>query len=664
MKGGHKSGSSNATTMTGLLTDENLKNLDDLQEGEEEYSESSIPLSDIEPTEFRDEPVSVTTSYSKRSLLDSSGNQNGIAMRKKDELLYGSEGDLLWKALVVTLLTMIGTAAGFVYLYGLIQGDVETTAKVSTVAKEGRRSSMWDVHLLNLVLYLFQFQDYANLLEMRAPDQVKEINGGMVTWSVHGSSYATLHSDTWPFHRFSNFEHMTQHMQELVTTPQEDGFKETNHVQWVATAPLVADENRTAWEFYSVEQFPKATRFLTKTSANYSTLQTAPTASLPAHYRIHRYDRATGKLVPEERGTGPYTPLFQMSHSDRSYWNISSQAEETTTNVLYNLNLLSIPAFARAFSLVQHSGEPVLSEPIMLEDNFYASIVLDGQDDGGVAEPYSILVNPIVDGSETEAKVTGALVGLVPYKAFFNAIIPSDAMGMSMVLRPATSCTEGLSPFTFTIEKSEVIFQAQGDNHDASYNFHEKELAWEPFAKHRHPHGEDDLIDAQSLLLDYYYSVEGDKSEIYCPYELYVYPTDQFYNTLRSNGPRLFAAFLVGIFLFVYFILNLYGYIIKQKDLLAFTSAQRSAAIVDMFFPAEVKDRLLEEQGDDEGDGPPGEGQTFNAEGANQRLAPTPGFDPARFLDDKPIASLFPETTIIFADIAGRCCCCCCVSCL
>ena len=136
MEAGHKSVSS-STTMTGVLTDENLKSLDDLQEGDE-YSASSFPLSDIEDETvtrgFHDEPVSIATSHSKRSMLDSSNNnQQGLTMRKKEDL-YGSEGDLLWKALVITLLTMIGTAAGFVYLYGLIQGDVETTAKVCATA--------------------------------------------------------------------------------------------------------------------------------------------------------------------------------------------------------------------------------------------------------------------------------------------------------------------------------------------------------------------------------------------------------------------------------------------------------------------------------------------------------------------------------------------------
>ena len=62
----------------------------------------------------------------------SSGSGPTIGFGKKNESVYGDKGDLLWKTLVVTLLLFIGTAAGFVYLYGLVLGDVQSTNLVST----------------------------------------------------------------------------------------------------------------------------------------------------------------------------------------------------------------------------------------------------------------------------------------------------------------------------------------------------------------------------------------------------------------------------------------------------------------------------------------------------------------------------------------------------
>ena len=40
-------------------------------------------------------------------------------------------GDLVWKALMVLLLGLIGAAAGFAYIYGLVSRDEKVTAKVS-----------------------------------------------------------------------------------------------------------------------------------------------------------------------------------------------------------------------------------------------------------------------------------------------------------------------------------------------------------------------------------------------------------------------------------------------------------------------------------------------------------------------------------------------------
>jgi hypothetical protein len=89
----------------------------------------------LEGSQFRDEsvhPTDMSRSGSRASRSNSgSGPIIGFGKAVNNKEMYGSQGDLLWKALVVTLLVLIGTAAGFVFLYGLIEGDVETTNLVS-----------------------------------------------------------------------------------------------------------------------------------------------------------------------------------------------------------------------------------------------------------------------------------------------------------------------------------------------------------------------------------------------------------------------------------------------------------------------------------------------------------------------------------------------------
>jgi hypothetical protein len=91
----------------------------------------------LEGSQFRDESVFPTdmsrsgVSSNSRSTSNSSGPHVGFGKASNNKEMYGNQGDLLWKALVVTLLVLIGTAAGFVFLYGLIEGDVQTTNLVS-----------------------------------------------------------------------------------------------------------------------------------------------------------------------------------------------------------------------------------------------------------------------------------------------------------------------------------------------------------------------------------------------------------------------------------------------------------------------------------------------------------------------------------------------------
>ncbi|CAB9500970.1 Receptor-type guanylate cyclase gcy [Seminavis robusta] len=600
--------------INGPLTVENLGKLDDLQEESlrdidmDERSTSSLPASE----EFQDEAG--TQSGMETGSRGSGSNSSKPLLRWNKGVegdMYGAEGDLLWKALVVTLLTMIGTAAGFIYLFGLIEGDVQTAER---------------------------FQTYAVQLQHRGPDQAKGINGLLATWTDHASSYATEHSDIWPFHRFAHFSHLA-HQQKQLHLVQDSAT--ATQVEWIASAPLISNELRANWEMYSA---PKSIE---------TQHQHQHTAT------IHYYDSADQQTVPEPAGSGPFTPLFQMDIT--ASYNFVPFASAT----LLNLNLLSIPAFTRAFSLATFSSEPVLSEPLIL--NEYLTQFMLGQD--AMQEPYAFLLNPILNGTVAAATTQtqdtlGVVVGLVPYKSFMQNIISKDANGIFVGVAPSKLCSDSqqnnLQKYTFSINGPNVEFKGEGDKHDTSYNFHEKIVPWDPFlAEHLHVvAGENNhTIAAQTILNEYFQDIAKARNDNtnYCPYELRMYPSDAFYNGYRSDAPRIFAAFLVGIFLFVYLILVLYNYIMKRKDKMAFAAVQKSAAIVDMFFPKEVKDRLLEEQQDAAfAAGGGGEAGAFDADNS-QQFVPNEGdaYDINRFLDDKPIASLFPETTVIFADIAG-----------
>ena len=399
----------------------------------------------------------------------------------------------------------------------------------------------------------------------------------------------------------------------------------------MATVPLVTEDMRDAWEVFSLP-----------TLLSGETSSTADRTDSD-DWKIHSVDPATGASILEQ-GPGPYAPLFQMGITKLE------DKESNTTSALLNWNMLSVPAFARAFSLAQQSQQPVLSEPILLHHLGFTG-------EHSAEEPYAILVNPILGQDDDTVVVVGALMGLVPFRAFFEGIINEpESRGLFLVAKPSPACssTNSLETFSFQLNGGgSVEYLGTGDKHDGTYDFHTTPLAWDPFLSlnvYQTSNSSQSLLEYDAYMVQQSSSTEDSH---YCAYELFMSPSDAFYDNYRSDTPRLFAAFLVGIFIFVYVVLALYGYIVARKDKMAYMSAERAGAVVDMFFPQEIKKRLMKEADQEAGGGGGAQARGFRNHGTEG----VEGFeqDTTHRLDGKPIADLFPACTVFFGDIGAIC---------
>jgi len=121
-----------------------------------------------------------------------------------------------------------------------------------------------------------------------------------------------------------------------------------------------------------------------------------------------------------------------------------------------------------------------------------------------------------------------------------------------------------------------------------------------------------------------------------CNYVLDLYPSKRFEQAYKSNI-AIIAAITVGVaFTIVVFIFIVYDYLVNVRTKKLTSAAERSNAIVSSLFPATVHDRLMEGNSDNDataklkGDALAGGTQNF-----------------------KTIADLYPESTVMFADIVG-----------
>jgi len=147
----------------------------------------------------------------------------------------------------------------------------------------------------------------------------------------------------------------------------------------------------------------------------------------------------------------------------------------------------------------------------------------------------------------------------------------------------------------------------------------------------------------------------------FCPYTFRVYPTQQMKGHYVTNRPAIYTASACIIMLLTSLIFVSYDCLVARRQRIVTASARRSDAIVSSLFPAPVKEKLYEHQDRSM------KMQTDSQRHHRQRSIVRSARAHLRFSENssshavedrvaenvEQIASLYPETTILFADIAG-----------
>mmetsp|Transcript_9200 Transcript_9200/g.19829 ORF Transcript_9200/g.19829 Transcript_9200/m.19829 type:complete len:1297 (+) Transcript_9200:189-4079(+) len=160
----------------------------------------------------------------------------------------------------------------------------------------------------------------------------------------------------------------------------------------------------------------------------------------------------------------------------------------------------------------------------------------------------------------------------------------------------------------------------------------------------------------------------------YCPITFKIIPTQDTKNQYLDNKPRIFAIAAVAVYVFTSFLLIVYDLIISRRQSIVMKAAVQSTNIVSSLFPSQVRDRLFDLGGAIAGAGGAVVGGIGRGLGFRARRASTgqegpggPGADgmagnlaanPMEPLAavrqvSPPVADLYPEATVMFADIAG-----------
>jgi hypothetical protein len=215
-------------------------------------------------------------------------------------------------------------------------------------------------------------------------------------------------------------------------------------------------------------------------------------------------------------------------------------------------------------------------------------------------------------------------------------ILPDGSNGILVVFENPCNPT-----YTYKINGPDVVFLGIGDAHDAKY--------------------EDMRVESLMSKLGDFVIQETQYSGLpvnddFCPLTISVYPSAEMEDAHSTSTPWVFALVAVMVFMFTAATFLFYDIWVERRQKLVMKTAVATTALVSSLFPEVVRDRIMP-GGNDEAlhdeTLPKGRLESFLNNGHRSDNV----FDSQQLNGSKqtakPIAELFPETTVFFADIAG-----------
>lgn len=252
-----------------------------------------------------------------------------------------------------------------------------------------------------------------------------------------------------------------------------------------------------------------------------------------------------------------------------------------------------------------------------------------GREDEAIgSDPLGCIFYPVHEDFGNDAtKVVAIIAMFIHWRQLFVDILPPDAIGVYAVFE--NNCDQR---FTFVINGKDVVYLDEHDLHDPSYN--------------EYMHFVDMVDSFNADISPLYYGVPLSK-ESGCSYTLSVYPSKEFEDQFVTSTPMIYAGAVVLIFLFAAAIFLLYDCAVELRQRLVMRNALRSGAIVSSMFPKEIQERMMQEQEDGNKTKRNKNAYMSSTKRVKSFLNGEGGDDEDCIVDSKPIADLFPETTVM-----------------
>ncbi|CAJ1964564.1 unnamed protein product [Cylindrotheca closterium] len=299
---------------------------------------------------------------------------------------------------------------------------------------------------------------------------------------------------------------------------------------------------------------------------------------------------------------------------------IAQYGPSLSNSSLAMMDLFTHPIFQKEMLVSLEHNLPVISEP--MDFDFLLDHVEPQENSYLNRTKRSFILDPVREGFQEDSKIVGFVVGIASWENFFKIVLPEGVDGLDVVVE--NTCER---PFTFVVNGGKPSKFSPGDIHDRRYN---------PYS-YRYDFGAKSSLDDDTSLTQY------------CSYSLALYGTDAFRESLDLIDPSVWSGLIVVVFVVIAAGFFTYDLSRQKKQDQTLEQAKRLEAIVTSVFPKEVGLRLIE-QANEEAWQPASTRKSLNTFLAKN------GAGSSRDLSEqrrKPIADLFPNTTVMFADMVG-----------
>lgn len=281
--------------------------------------------------------------------------------------------------------------------------------------------------------------------------------------------------------------------------------------------------------------------------------------------------------------------------------------------------------------------------------------------------PSSILFYPVFDQLEGYTndwfkKVVGSISIVFSWDEILKQVLPSYIEGVVVVLETSVTDEMPKQQWTYDVSGEVVSLLGEGDLHDTSFDKFEVQVRTSTLQE---GYNDDEVLGIEENLITY---------------NMRIYPSIRFKKRYMSSKPFKMTLVVVCIFVLTSAIFLCYDYLLNHRQNAIMSFAAKAGRIVDNLFPTNVRDRLLrdvenlhslnvednvdEEHGILRHDDHPDKrqiiqkllsvmvGKKNNSCGDGGRTLSEVS-EATLSHNTTPIADLFQDTSIMFADIVG-----------